>query len=154
MLWLVAISALGIVVLLQRDRIAELESEFQRLGLAKPFIVEKVKGDNADLKKFGLSVSTVLNPAFSRDVVGVVVRDQEHVIPSAYCLKVIDVFQESPAFRSGIFEGDVIVAICGEQIKSHEQLLSVLAQRSQGKFRSDSYVVERNGEWYVGFIDW
>ena len=84
--------------------------------------VDSAYGDEGSKPWFGVTLKNVT-------------RDMADVwnFPVASGLLVLTVYEDSPAYISGIREGDIIVDVDGEDIKTYEELIAIVTPIKPGK---------------------
>ena len=133
----------ALISVYQNRRVATLESELARHRIAKPMTIQNSPVIEGPMKmhKFGVEFEFV-------EV------DADQTAGYTHGLKVNSVENDGLAFRAGIFEGDVIVAVAGWKTDRVDALEFVMNAKKNGYNPTETYIVERNGKLHQGSIQW
>jgi S1-C subfamily serine protease len=80
--------------------------------------------------------------------------DSDQAASYTHGLKVNSIENDGLAFRAGIFEGDVIVAMAGWKTDRVDALNFVMNAKKNGYNPAETYIVERDGKLHRGSIKW
>ena len=132
-----------LIAVYQNRRVATLESELARHRIAKPMAIQNSTAFQGPTKmhKFGVEFEFV-------EIV------TDHPTSYTHGLKVNSIENDGLAFRAGIFEGDIIVAMAGWKTDRVDALDFVMNAKKNGYNPAETYIVERNGRLHRGSIQW